>query len=447
MVVEFTETFQRANTTSIDGVGGWATISGGVGVGISHTVAGNRAGDSEVATQETTVPLTKDQWIRAVVGAVSEPGSGENAYVAIGAMAVRGTNAYGFGVRLTYAAGGTRTIDFIKGTGANADDFISVGESATVTLASVNSTDLGVPQELYFAVTTVRGGVRLRAAVNNEDLDEPDIEFVLGQDLPNSYPTSPSDYGDWYLAFGTMATANMLSCYEFNAIDELEVIPREQGIGIQNQLTLSEIRTRVIQRYTGNKSSGTNLDTTQVNEEINSAVAEVWQNGVDIFTFMEPEADVSITTDANGFWTAPYYMENVLGVWNTGRRSPASFHEWSRAEDDRPILRFRADTEPRTFSANVRYRARLTRMDADADPCVIPRQYSDIVELGAMRNLARDDSVANRFQFYETRFYRRLDDMKRMENHKRQQRKRVVKALRQPGKVPGQLTPWGTTGI
>lgn len=448
MVVSFRETFQSANTANIDGYNGWKLVAGGANIGINNTAATAQETES-VAFQETTVPATKDQWIRAVVSSAIETESGVQPLIYIGTMAQRGTNDYGFGVRLQYAASGVRTLDLIEGLGSGVNNLQSIGDAATVTssMVTVGGTDLGVPQTLYFAVTTVRGGVLLRGAVNNEDLNEPDVELLLGKDLPIGIGTSPDDFGDWYFAFGLGATSGQLRVYEFEAMDELEALTLEAGIQIQNTLTRSELRTRVQNRF--NKSSNSNLSDTVINEEINSVVAEVWQEGVDIWTFNEPTTTISITRDTNGMWTAPYYMESILRVWRTDVKHAAAGHEWGRDQDDRIIFKFHRILEPSTLTAQVTYRQRTPRMDADGDPCMIPRQYSDIVELGVLRNLARDDTVRGRFEAYENRFQKRLMDMKRMENHKRWQRKRRMAALRTSGRIPGQLVPFSTgyTGI
>lgn len=438
-MVRFQDRFERADGTLGNG---WTTLGNGV-LEVNTTIALPSVDDYAVAVQDTTTPTTREQAVKASVVIVTGATPSADAWVTVGIQGsgeTAGGWGWGYGIRLTYGPSTTRTLELIRHSAVGIPGSVAVLATTTVTFAT-NATGLQTNsiQEIQLVATRCTGGLRLRGYFNNQDAATPDLEEVATRDVAPNLTDPTDDFGKWYMATGLGGSANVLGISEFEAENWGE--DAVDGLISEDQFTRSEVRATVLRRYAGGNS---NLDTTMIDEMINDTVDEMLQLIGDDATFMYPSATVTLTRDSNGFARLPTYMRNVRGIYNLGQNREAIWQLMGYDSKSALEVQF-SRHEPGTGDYRVEYEIDWDRTDADTDRLPIPRRYAEVVNHGVLMRIAGDrDSKGSRASWYGDRFYNGIQRMKKDLKRQVRQHKRVFRAGRRQGKVPGQLIPYDT---
>lgn len=189
----FQDSFDRTDEATSLTSNGW----GATNVRLVSGVVTSYLPSSSVAIQNGTVPVSGDQYIRALVASALEGG---DKYVAIaGRLVGATTRSNGYRLSLFYNTGGSRTLSIEK-YDSNFPGVLRTLVSSPVTLVQQAGTDLNVSQDLVLNISDVIGGdgVSIKGYVNNPNPNAPNISFLdLGQSsvTQGSVETSPPSGG------------------------------------------------------------------------------------------------------------------------------------------------------------------------------------------------------------------------------------------------------------
>ena len=401
----FTDQFNIANAATLDGVGGWQVQDDGSSgaIEVFTTAAVNKTVSQEAtAVQETTVPTTREQRIRANVACLANPSSGTS-YVTIGCYGVQdGTAAnfeWGWGLQLGWDSAGTaRTLRIIRNTAGGfsgaGTSFNALITNANVTLATFNGTDLTTLQEIQLIVTQIDGGMRVRAYLNEGDLSNPTLEFLDPHDFPVN--ATATQVAGWYIGLGVHDVARALLVYNVYAEDYSE--SSIDDIQEKDQPKLSELRTAISERYSG--ASTMSLDDTILNRFINNAVQRCIRDLGDAATFMQPTTVITLEADANGFATLPRYVKRPISLWRANENREAPWYLAEQTVNGAVVVNLDRNDSPGSTEVRMTYVVKFENMEADTDRCPIPKEYQELIEVATCIALASKDEMTTRRATY-----------------------------------------------
>jgi len=438
------QTFAQNDAATLDGILGFTLAqdgSGGGDIELFNTFATPSVNDEVVvATQTTTVPTTHNQEISVLFASSTEEEGGRNYSITCGTF-TDGTGAsWGVGARFTYGASGLRTLDIIADSGGGVvfggspasfltKDVTSLTETADVAGSGV--TDLLVLQEMRFIVTTIEGGMRLRAYINEDDDDQPTLEY---RDYRDPHEYTGSTFGSWYFAFGD-SFARALKLSEVHARDYEEKIP--EAIQLGDRHSLSEIRANVLTRVDGS-SVGTDRasDTAFMNELINSTVEEIIDEVGDVALFMQPVEEMTLTVDADRVATLPAYVDRVFTIVEIDKEFSTPWHFLGYTTDETVQVIFEKGYDATSGRHRVHYQMKYQRMDADDDLCIIPRRFTEAVVYGTILRIAEYDTNDSLHQQTLLRYQQKLKQIKQAMNRVLRTSKGQLRARRRVVHIP-----------
>lgn len=442
----WSQTFAQANLSDIDGDLGFETANDGTtplgSIDIVNTFASPAIDDAEViATQTTNIPETHDQEIRVLFTSQMEnPASGSrDNHITIGTYVPDGTGLiWGVGVRFTFDNNDVRTLELIlsstAGIGA-APDILLTKDVSTETLKAdlqgLGDTDLLVLQEMRLIVTVVEGGLRMRGYINEDDDDQPDLEYI---DFRDPFHFTGSTFGNWFFAFGE-SQAGDLKVAEIHARDYEERLP--EVVQLQDRHTLGEIRANVLTRMDGS-STGTDRagDTTFMNEIINSTVEEIISEVGDVAWFMQVVEELTFTPNVDRVVTLPSYVDRVFTIVDVEREFSAPWQFLGKLADEVVQIVFEKGYSATGRRLRVHYQMKYQRMDVDADQCPIPRRYTEAVVYGTIMRVAEFDTNDSLHQQTMGRFQQKLRQMRQDMNRLNRSTKVKLQARRRVVHIP-----------
>ena len=338
----------------------------------------------------------------------------------------------GYGLSLTWNADGTRTLAIVK---AETSSTIVILASTTVTLESLNDTDLGVLQHLRLNVVDLEPQSQLpealvlvRCYVNNEDDGNPDLEHVdMGRSTTGASPITASHRtaGTYALSFGA---ASDIQYDAFAGRDDF--VLADYGYYGRQYHTLSELRTMVTRKISQNgiTNYGSNGNET-LNDAINDATDEVLRELGDKAEFRRRLDTYTLTADTTTHLTTmPHDVGRVFGIFTGTNQQPV---EWRLiSEDSLGRLQMLIEPWPSSTALVVDYWNRYSPMTLDTDYCAVPAQYDEAVRLGAILRLgAEDDRDIKYHALMEKRWSRALEQIHTDMSRIRAQRKQRVAAV------------------
>lgn len=439
-MTSWSQSFAQSDIANLDGDLGFTTDNDGTTplgiVELFNTFATNAVASAAVqAQQATTLPTTDEQRVRALVAFDTEtPASGsDNHRIIVGLFSTADGAGWGYGVRLTYANADVRTLEIVRDNGTAITAGGSPASVATVTLTtsqilSQSSSDLNVLQEIRLIATPVEGGTRVRAYVNQDDDDEPNLEYV---DHRDPFDLTGSTLGQWYFHFDE-APIRTLKVAEIHGDDIVEREPDD--VQIKDRHTLEEIRNNVLTRMDGS-STGTDRagDTAFMNEIINSTVEEIISEVGDMAWFMQVVEEITLSPDSDRVVTLPTYIDRVFTIVNVEREFSAPWQFLGKLANEVTQIVFEKGYDALSGRHRIHYQMKYQRMDADADSCPIPRRYTEAIVYGTIMRVAEFDTNDSLHQQSMARFQQKLrqirQDMNRLNRStkvKLQARRRVV---------------------
>jgi len=439
-MTSYSQSFAQADIADLDADLGFTTDNDGTTplgiVELFNTFATNAVASAAVqAQQATTIPTTDEQRVRALVAFNTEtPASGsDNHRIIVGLYSLADGASWGYGVRLTYANNSVRTLEIIRDDGTAITAGGSPTSVATVTLTtaqilSQSSSDLNVLQEIRLIATPVEGGTRVRAYVNEDDDDTPNLEYV---DHRDSFDLTGSALGQWYFHFDE-APLRTLKVAEIHGDDIEEREPDD--VQIKDRHNLGEIRANVLTRMDGS-STGTDRagDTVFMNEIINSTVEEIITEVGDVAWFMQVVEELTFIPTVDRVVTLPTYIDRIFTIVDVEREFSAPWQFLGKLANEVSQIVFEKGYNAKGRRLRVHYQMKYQRMDVDADPCPIPRRYTETVVYGTIMRVAEFDTNDSLHAQTMARFQQKLRQMRQDMNRlnrttkvKLQARRRVV---------------------
>jgi len=418
-MTSWSEDFARADV-DLDGAVGFVVSnnsSDGVGIEIFDTYATNdTASEAVIAYQTSSLPETLLQRIRALVAFETEtPASGtDNHAITVGLYGRTTDDETGYGARLTYANADVRTLEIVReNNGAFGAVDTLVTKTLTTEILSVASSDLLVSQEVRLIATTVEGGTRLRAYINQEDDDYPTLEHTDYRD-PFELVQTTTTFGIWYF-FLDEAAARALKVLEIHGDDIVEQSPA--AVQIQDRHTLSEIRANVLTRVDGS-SVGTDRagDTDFMNEIINSTVEEILDDVGDVALFMQPVESLTLTAGADRVATMPSYVNKVISIVDVDLNVETPWNFLGYTSDETVQIIFDKGYEVTGRTTRVHYQMKYARMDVDTDLCPIPRRFTEAVVYGAIMRISEYDTNDTLHKHSQLRYEKKVTQIKKAMN-------------------------------
>jgi len=375
----------------IDATGNWLFEPTAEAI-IADGIAIVKAGSTEAQCWHSTkIPDSTEQMIEAAVVAYVE-GADKHVGLWLRLDDAVTISAFapdrGYLCRLSYEASEVRKLEIIRINSGYVEVVLGttadVGRQGSARTILSGASDLGVLQDLRFTVTDEDKGVRLRAFVNNDDDQSPDLSVLdLGTAATGSVPIR--DAGFW--GFEMKSATTEVGIDYIRAVDRF-IVPLED---IHSARTLSQLRTDLNDEVTrgGNRS----LSDAYLNRQLNLSVEEVMRTVRRASMFTLREAEMTLTTDDTDdrIVEMPNYIEAVEEIFTSPGRRFVGFSLVSTNESG-TALRLRLSTVLSNEAVRVRYHKKWSKMIADDDQCIVPRLYDEVVILGAAKRIARRSS-------------------------------------------------------
>lgn len=363
---------------------------------ILATFATGTAVQELAAFYDTTKPTTKQQEVSAWVNCVTEDAnSWASVFIGGKHSATFNDRVAGISARLYWKEDRVRTLE-IRSEQNTAEPVVSTsinlvlagGIEADGYEGALNvSGEVQVEQHLRLIVTTEDYGLRARAYVNELDDDKATLELRIPQDWIE--PDATDTFGQWGFGLGPTPVAGdvlvmSIGGKDYNTTEDKQTIEYRD-----DQVTLGMLVNRVRRRYA--RTANTSLDEDLIKEYINDTVEEVLNDLGDMAWFMERRITSGWT--ANGSKTYLYTMPSDVRhvrdvVWSSGRGRRAWRFDHVDSNNNLVIWIAPSGGEENAGSVEIVYLARHRSMDADDDPCPIPREHNELIVLGACLRLA-----------------------------------------------------------
>lgn len=367
-------------TTNINGVVYTAIVTGAS----TFTVAGITAGTYTVASALVY------QWKN---------------FVAIAARVTGTADASGYPVQyrtgyvawLNYEPANVRRLVLFRyvNDGATVDQLIWLTTTTSFTMNQVDSSDRAVGQEIRLTVTTTPDDVvRCRIYLNNDDDDNPTIDYVdRGRDFytQNGFAFLPPILvaGYWSILLGWDSTGvsghTGVALSTVSATDNFAVEEENPYAG----RTLAQLREAV--ERTVNRSTATNFSGTTVNAFLNDAQEQLLAELGDLAIFARRTEQMTLYSDSLYRTYMPRHVDKVEHIWDGNGNSR---RWWLRDYADDGVLVIQLEQVPGDGGADyvVSYFKRYAPMLTDTDRTIIPRRLDEALVIGAALRVAEHDS-------------------------------------------------------
>lgn len=332
----------------------------------------------------------------------------------------------GYGLSLTWNADGTRTLAIVKAEAASA---ITTLASTTVTLESLNSTDLSVSQHIRLNVVDIEPQsqlpetpVLIRAYVNNEDDGNPDLEHVdLGRSASAASPVTDVHRQAGTYAISFLAATEIL--FDAFAGRDDFVLP-DYGYFDQQHHTLAELRTMVTRKISQNGITNYAAGGNEIiDDAINDATSEVIRELGDKAEFRRRLSTYTLSADTTTHLTTmPHDVGRVFNIYTATGQQPV---EWRLiSQDELRRLLVLIEPWPSSTSLMVDHWQRYQPMSLATDYCAVPAEFDEAVRLGAILRLgAEDDRDLKYHSLIEKRWERAMQQIHNEMSRLRTQRK------------------------
>lgn len=400
-MAEFSDEFARADE-AIETGANWQAVddtddtSNVIRVGNARAVT-NVVGNKTIAWYVDTVPTSASQ---EVEGFVVSGTQGSGIYVDLGVMGEPATawsgQPTGVWVRMSWLDNGARRLSILRqlpGDAAEATvrtlDLVTAGSIPLDGYEGVmaRAGALGERQWLRLIVTSVSGGLLARAYLNQDDDDRPTLTATIDRDLVTPVVAVTAIYGAWWFGFGDGSAASGDVALLGIAGGDYDVADDHEPQRIrEDQPTLSVARERVRRHYEA--STNTALLDPVLNDAITDTVEDLINLCGDACWFLVREEAVALAPDTNGIVTLLPKMRRIHEIRHPTFEQKVRYRYMYDTDEGAPVVML-----PTTLSAtyNIRYTLRHAQIVDDTDRLPIPREYLEMVTIGACQKLARRD--------------------------------------------------------
>jgi hypothetical protein len=364
---------------------------------------------------------------------------------------------FGYGLRINWEEGGTRSLEFLK-IPYNNGGVAEVLLKRTITSLvqedrndGNGASDLGVVQRLRFMVVDVvhdnnlpeQEGVVLRAYINNSDLGLPELEFIdRGVTQSPGVDTGPPwrGFGTWAIEFGKASQ----TFYDSVAFTDTYVVPAF-GVYQKKNRTLDELRTAVTRKIT--LGGHTQYETDTLDQAINFSLLELKAELGDKALFWRKLVKFELTSDDLGLVTLPEDVDRVLEVYRyEGGPRPVllSSAGWEYiVDDDRGRNMVEIYRQPQGQSYVIFYMAAFTELVNDTDICPVPKEHDEAVVLGAaLRIVGETEFNPERAQALTARWKKAVHDVQKLMSRKMQSSHPAMRIHMRTPRSRGNRAPW-----
>lgn len=364
-------------------------------------------------TADDKTPDTPDQQVRVLAAALNETGSTNKLQLLLrldDGFPTTPTKGYVADIRFSTAVREVKLQKWDDDAAGTVVDLVSAATDITTNLLTAAASSISVLQDYRFqAHNLADGGVLLRFYCNEDDDDNPTVEFTDRGRGATAHEVVDFRAGFWGFG-GTDANGFIIETFEGQDYKKTAY-----GSFRPDLLTLGDIKTAV--KRVVNRSAQSNFPDANIAEFANFVQDEIVVELGDSCVFLERTETLSLRADSNRHIVMPPNVRTITWMKETsdltiGRK----FLDWkfiSLGHDGRLIIQL--DPAPTGKEFLVSYIERYDRMDEsdDTSPCAIPRMYERVLIYGIAFAMA-EQTGDNAFRAaMEKRYYGGIQSIRR----------------------------------
>lgn len=368
------EAFRTGDAVTVSGYGGWMN-RGAIDVGILANSAYLIATGLGYARQESSWIDAEEYEVRASL--VITGSTGTKSLTVLAGSGVDGAGATcGFGVRLHEAAGVWMVARVVSPQAAVAA--LSTVDVVQILPITEAGSSVGIVQELRVRFSSVMGGVRVRAWINEDSFEATVVDYTYQVDPPTG-ATAPRGYVAFALA---RSGADEMRCLGFAADTVLASAQRDDA-PVSDRSTVREISEAALLTWNGNvvhPSFGEERMLTLVQKAQDELLTRLGNHAF----FQRRTEVITIATDGAGVATLPYRIGRVIDMRNMYTNNPVYWE--AIATDVSGALVIRTHHNYGGGQERITYTPRRTLLSM-RDRVAVPKECNEALEALVVRRM------------------------------------------------------------